>query len=261
MGGGGFTSSGADVSLDRYVAALPRVERPRMCLLPTASGDPEEQIARFFRAFDGLAELSHVSLFRLGTNPVPLREHLLAQDLIYVGGGSMVNLIAIWRAHGLDVTLREAWEQGTVLAGVSAGAMCWFEAGITRSHGGPVSAPALRLLPGSASVHRDSDPQRKDVYESSIRGGVSGGYAIDDGVGLLFDGTELKEAVSARTGSGACRMHLGPGESPQETELEVRVLTPPAEHDGSTPTAIAEFRAMRRLTQPGAGGRARGHRG
>src|ERR1044072_4053631 len=136
MGGGGFTSSWEDVPLGRYGAGLPRAERRKMCLLPTGSGDPEEQIGAFFRAFDGIGDLSHVSLFRLNSNPVPLREPLLAQDLIYVGGGSMVNLMAIWRAHGIDEVLREAWEQGTVLAGVSAGAMCWFEAGITDSWAG-----------------------------------------------------------------------------------------------------------------------------
>ena len=130
-----------------------------MCLLPTAGGDSEHQIRRFYETYgDRLCEPSHISLFRLGRKPVPLREHLLAQDAIYVGGGSMVNLLAIWRAQGLDAILREAWEAGVVLAGLSAGSMCWFEWGVTTSSGAPATAPGLGFLAGSNSVHHDSEP-------------------------------------------------------------------------------------------------------
>ena len=120
-----------------------------MCLLPTASGDPEAQIDRFYRAFEPLGcELSHVSLFRLGSHPLDLREHLLSRDVIYVGGGSMLNLLALWRVHGVDSLLAEAWQKGVALVGVSAGSMCWFEAGITRTRGAP--GPGDR--PGPAAV-------------------------------------------------------------------------------------------------------------
>ena len=126
--------------LDDYVLSLAPAREPRICLLPTAGGDSEEQIRRFSIAFgDRLCETSHVSLFRLGHRPVSLRDHLLSQHVIYVGGGSMINLLALWRAHGLDVILREAWQAGIVLAGLSAGSMCWFEHGITKSHGRPTA--------------------------------------------------------------------------------------------------------------------------
>ena len=133
-------------ALDDYVRSLAPAREPRICLLPTAGGDSEDQIRRFHMAFgDQLCETSYISLFRLGTRPVPLREHLLAQDVIYVGGGSMVNLLALWRAHGLDEILREAWQAGIVLAGLSAGSMCWFEYGVTKSVGPPGRHARARL--------------------------------------------------------------------------------------------------------------------
>ena len=141
MGGGGFTMDAANPALDDYILTLAPAREPRICLLPTAGGDSEDQIRRYHAAFDDLlCEPTHISLFRLGSHPVPLRDHLLAQDIIYVGGGSMVNLLALWRAHELDAILREAWQAGIVLAGLSAGSMCWFEWGITKSVGAPVPA-------------------------------------------------------------------------------------------------------------------------
>src|SRR5215203_1166737 len=157
MGGGGFSMEAEASVLDDYVLSLAPAREPRICLLPTAGGDSEEQIRRFRIAFgDRLCAPSVVSLFRLGREPVPLREHLLGQDVIYVGGGSMVNLLALWRAHGVDAILREAWQAGIVLAGLSAGSMCWFEAGITKGLGRPRPAAGLGFLPGSNSVHVDA---------------------------------------------------------------------------------------------------------
>jgi dipeptidase E len=118
MGGGGFTMEPGNPALDDYVRTLAPAREPRICLLPTAGGDSEDQIRRFQATFgDQLCEPTHISLFRLGSRPVPLREHLLAQDVIYVGGGSMINLLALWRAHGLDEILREAWQGGSCSPG------------------------------------------------------------------------------------------------------------------------------------------------
>ena len=114
---------------------------------------------------------------------------MLAQDIIYVGGGSMRNLLAIWQAHELDSLLIEAWEAGTVLAGLSAGAMCWFDGGITRSSGPPEPIDGLGLLQGSLTVHADGEPERLPVWLERMRdGALPGGWALDDGVGLLFGG-------------------------------------------------------------------------
>ncbi|MDP9294029.1 MAG: peptidase E, partial [Actinomycetota bacterium] len=173
VGGGGFTMESGNSALDDYVLSLAPVREPRVCLLPTAGGDSDDQIRRFYAAFgDRLCEPSHVSLFRLGDAPVPLPERLLAQDVIYVGGGSMVNLLALWRAHGLDVMLRDAWNAGVVLAGLSAGSMCWFEHGITKGGGAPAPAAGLGFLPGSNSVHYDGEPERRAVYLRAVQDGT-----------------------------------------------------------------------------------------
>ena len=226
MGGGGFSTSVADAPLEHYVAGLPAADHPAICLLPTASGDPDEQIDRFHSAFRGLGRLSHLSLFRLGTHPVDPREHLLAQDVIYVGGGSLANLLAIWRVHGLDETLREAWERGIVLCGVSAGSMCWFEHGITRSHGR--SRPARG--PWAASRQQLRPPRERPGPQGLLRGGgrstgCAPGYAVDDGVGLLFAGTDLVEVVSAREHARAHRIEERGGRL-VETPLVPRLLEP-----------------------------------
>ena len=145
MGGGGFAGPPGDPSLDRFVLSAARSPHPRICLLPTAGGDAEEQIRRFYSAFRHLpCEPTHVSLFRLGSERIDLRGVLLSQDVLYVGGGSLLNLLAVWRAHGADVILREAWEEGIVLGGISAGSMCWFEAGLTTSCGAPQTGARAR---------------------------------------------------------------------------------------------------------------------
>ena len=244
IGGGGFSGGrhGHDPALDRYVLDVAEPAYPRICLLPTASGDPEEQIQRFYRAFHELpCEPTHLSLFRLGVKPVDLRSLLLGQDVIYVGGGSLLNLLAIWRAHGLDSILREAWERGVVLGGISAGSMCWFAAGVTKSFGLPSPVGGLGFLPCSNSVHYRSEPDRRPCFLEAVRTeAVPPGYGVDDGAGLLFAGTDLVEVVSARPGAGAFWVDGG-----EETPLEAVHLAPvPAP---PVPLSIAEFREAGRM--------------
>jgi dipeptidase E len=242
MGGGGFSMEPENPALDDYVLSLAEAPIPRICLLPTASGDGEAQIRRFHATFgDRACEPMHISLFRLGIRPVPLLETLLAQDIVYVGGGSMLGLLAVWRALGLDEVLRECWEAGVVLAGISAGAMCWFEWGISTSLGYPEPAPGLGLLPGMLSVHADGEPARLPVCREAVAAGtVPPGWAADDGVALLFRDRELEDVVSSRPGRRALRIEPG-----SQTSLEPRVLAH-AERVG--PGAdIAEFRAVRAL--------------
>jgi len=143
MGGGGFTMEPSNPLLDDFVLSLARADEPRILFLPTASGDTSAQINAFKARFHGrLCVHEHVSLFRLRESRRSLQETIAHQDVIYVGGGSMRNLLALWRAHEVDDMLLRAWRSGTVLAGLSAGAMCWFQAGVTRSSGPPtVSMP------------------------------------------------------------------------------------------------------------------------
>src|SRR4051812_21559849 len=240
MGGGGFSASPGDPALDRYLLDVAERPQPRICLLPTASGDPEEQIQRLYRAYHDLpCEPTHLSLFRLGTKPVDLRTLLLGQDVIYAGGGSLLNLLAIWRAHGVDSILREAWERGVVLGGISAGSMCWFSAGVTKGYGLPRAVEGLGSLPASNSVHHPSEPERRPVFHEAVRcESVPPGYAVDDGVGLLFAGTDLVEAVSARPGGGAWWVDLHPARGAAgETPLHGPV---PPSQDAPPPLQIAE---------------------
>ena len=165
--GGGRLHDGAQQSAARRLRALARREHrePRILFLPTASGDTKAQINAFRARFAGRACVAeHLSLFRLRDSERSLEEIVAQQDAIYVGGGSMRNLLAIWRAHGLDRLLIGAWHRGTVLAGLSAGAMCWFEGGLTCSSGPPEPIAGLGLLPGSLTVHADGEPARLPVW-------------------------------------------------------------------------------------------------
>jgi peptidase E len=248
MGGGGFSSWFEDAALDLFALSLTRRATPRVCLLPTAGGDAEEQISRFYRFYGAHpCEPSHVPLFRLAGMGLDLRAHLMTQDLIYVGGGSMLNLLAIWRAHGLDQILRDAWRAGVVLCGLSAGSMCWFEQGITTSTGEPTPARGLGLLSGSNSVHWSSQPARRGAYRETIAAGMPAGYGVDDGCALLFKGTRLHEAVAARQECGAWRVELAADGSVVERPLDVRLL-PAVDTDGlgSIPADVVELRAVRR---------------
>ncbi len=203
MGGGGFSMEPENPRLDDYILSLARRRRPRVCFVPTASGDAEEHIAAFHAAFPGQrARATHLSLFR--RTIADLDGFLSKQDVIYVGGGSTANLLAVWRAHGLDRVLRAAWSAGTILCGLSAGSLCWFECGVTDSFG-PLAPlrDGLGLLPGSHCPHYDGEPGRRPLYRRLVAGGFPAGYAADDDVGLHFTGTELFRAVASRPGAKA----------------------------------------------------------
>jgi dipeptidase E len=215
MGGGGFTMEPDNPLLDDFVLGLSPVREPRILFLPTAAGDTTGLINAFHGRFgDRACTPTHLSLFRLAEVKRPLREIVLEQDIVYVGGGSMRNLLAIWHAHGLDELLVEAWRRGIVLAGLSAGAMCWFQGGVSRSGGGaPAPIEGLGLLPGSLTVHADGEPERLPVWLAGVRDGtLPGGWALDDGVGLQFAGTKPVRAVSSRPGAGGQRVDAIAGE-------------------------------------------------
>ena len=195
--------------LDDYVLSLAESERPRVCFMPSASGDADHYIVRFYRAFDASrCEPSHISLFRRDSGPDDFREHLLAQDLIYVGGGSVLSLLGVWRAHGIDEVLRAAYQAGVVLCGVSAGSLCWFEEGVTAFHGTAQAYEGLGLLPWSNTVHYDAERGRADEYRRRLLDGMRPGFAAEDGTALHFVDEGLHRSVASRLGARTFRMRV-----------------------------------------------------
>ena len=197
MGGGGFSMEPENPLLDAYVLSHARTRRPRVCFLGTAGGDAPTYAASFFRAFARHHDAVPVDLPLFDRQVRDLRSFLLAQDVVYVGGGNTANLLAVWHVHGLPAILREALDGGAVLCGISAGMNCWFQASTTDSFG-----PLFRRL----------------VEE----GALPPGYAADDGAALRFDaGGTLVEAVASRPDARA--YFVRPGE---EAPLPVRALGP-----------------------------------
>ncbi|MEP6639020.1 MAG: peptidase E [Chloroflexota bacterium] len=228
LGGGGFSMEPDNLLLDDHVLDLARAARgsarPRVCFLPTASGDAPSYVANFYAAFARRAEASHLALFI--RTEVDIEGFLLDQDVVYVGGGNTENMLAIWRLHGVDHALRRAWESGTVLTGLSAGSLCWFETGTTDSFGELAALSAgLGFLPGSHSPHYDAEPTRRPTYHRLVaEGALPAGYAADDGAALVFRGTTLAEVVSSRPVARGYRVERGPAGNAVETELPTRFL-------------------------------------
>ena len=248
MGGGGFTMQDRSTALDRLVLTLTGKPVPSICFLPTASGDGRDQTTHFYERYsDWPCQPSVLSLFHLGRDRIDPRSHLLAQDAIYVGGGSMRNMLAVWREHGLEDVMRSAWERGIVLAGLSAGAMCWFEGGITMSGGAPRPAAGLGLLDGSLSVHLDGEPERLPAYRHAVGGGeLPGGYALDDCAALLMAGTALSACVASRPGARVVRVEADGEGGTSERALEVRVLPGAvAAEEPMRDRGVAELRELR----------------
>jgi dipeptidase E len=224
LGGGGFSMEPENSLLDNFILGLTGKQKPKVCFVPTASGDAPGYVVRFYQAFPaGRAEASWLGLCPR-TEP-DLREFVLSQDVIYVGGGSTVNMLAVWRAHGLDAILREAWDAGVVLCGVSAGALCWFESGSTDSFGSGLSPlrDCLGFLPGSFCPHYDGEAERRPTYHQFIADGLPDGYAADDSAALHFAGTELVEVLSSQPNAQAYRVERH-GDSVTETPLAARFL-------------------------------------
>jgi peptidase E len=230
----GFHSSGRG-DLDwrpgpvyRFAAELAGAARaPRLCFVSTATGDQRDYLAATYAAFAGSdPRVSHLALFPM-PNVEDVRAHLLGQDVIWVTGGSVVNLMAVWRAHGLDRILWECWQAGVVLGGTSAGSLCWHVGGTTDSFGPELRrfTDGLGWLPYSNGVHYDAELQRRPLLHQLIKDEVlPGGYATDNGVGLVYRGTELVEAVSEVDGAAAYEVTLADGVV-AETRIEPRRLT------------------------------------
>lgn len=213
--------------LIRYALELTEAARPKLCFVSTATGDNDVVVRACYAACAGEAvEPSHLSLFAM-PNVDDVRAHLLSQDAIWVGGGSVANLLAVWRVHGLDTVFAKAWEAGVLLGGVSAGSICWHVGGTTDSFGPELRAVTngLGLLPYGNGVHYDSEPQRRPLLQRLVASGeLPRSYATDDGTGLHYVGTKLSEAVSELPGRSAWRVDPDGAGGVTEVALPTRLL-------------------------------------
>jgi peptidase E len=206
------------VPLEDYWLGLTGAERPRVLVVPTAVADAAEPTLSIVSQLHHRAEVSFVQFFPWP--PADLHELALAQDAIYVSGGNTANALAIWRVHGFDAILREAWGNGALLCGWSAGMICWFEASVTDSFGPALAGmrDGLGFLPGSACPHYDGEGRRRPVYTSLVRDGFPPGIACDDAAAALYEGTSLVEIVAREPGARAYRVGPG-GEEPLDARL------------------------------------------
>ena len=215
--------------LTEYAIDLAGVDgrAPKVCFLATALGDNPFILRCFYEAaiLRGLAP-SHISVFGM-PNVEDVTAHLVDQDVIWVWGGSVAGLLAMWSMHGIDASMRTAWEQGVVLTGVSAGSICWHVGGTTDSFG-PELRPVtngLGLVPFSNGVHYDSEEQRRPLFQGLVADGtLPDGYATDDGVGVLYRGQEFVEAVTELDGKHAFFVERQADGTARETTLETRLL-------------------------------------
>jgi peptidase E len=200
MGGGGFSMEPENPLLDLYIISLARSQPAKVCFVPTASGDVQSYLQKFYSAFSMLECLpSHLSLFDPPTTD--LRSFVMEKDIIYVGGGNTRNLLVLWREWGLDKIFYDAGQAGIVLSGISAGSICWFEEGVTDSFSKSDLRPlhCLGFLSGSNCPHYDGEPLRRPTYQELIRQGkLKSGYGVDDSAALHFVDGELVKVVSSR---------------------------------------------------------------
>ncbi|OUZ38269.1 Type 1 glutamine amidotransferase-like domain-containing protein [Solibacillus kalamii] len=221
MGGGGFSMEPDNPLLDRYILKQAKTANPKICFLPTASGDSEQYISRFYSFFnDQNCEPSHLSLFNPPSRD--LESFVLEKDILYVGGGNTKNLLALWKEWGLDSILRKAWEEGVILAGLSAGAICWFEQGVTDSYGdGLEPIHCLGFLKGSNCPHYDGETERRPAYHKLMETNkLHSGIALDDGVAIHYKEQEIHKIVSSRPNAKAYSVSLEKGLIERELHAE-----------------------------------------
>jgi dipeptidase E len=203
VGGGGLAAEPENPALELYLLAQTRKRNPSVCFIPTATGDAPTYIAKFYAAYSRLrCRPTHLPFFE---RTPKLRELILAQDLIYVGGGNTNSMLAVWREWQLPRFLREAWNAGTVLAGVSAGAIGWFQAGVTDSWAGDLAPLAcLGWLSGACCPHYDGEAERRPAAHDFVaKGLIPKTLALDDGAGAHFVGRKLARIVRWRPNAGA----------------------------------------------------------
>ncbi|MBI4899990.1 MAG: peptidase E [Actinobacteria bacterium] len=226
LGGGGFSTLDEASAIDTHLLSLTGQDQPKVCFVPTASGDADPYIDRFLAAFSGRAQTSVLSLFCHDPWGYQDPALLLDQDVVYVGGGSTANLLSVWRLHGLPELFMPALTPARIVPFAAAvRSNCWFEASSTDSYGplAPLS-DGIGFLAGSACPHYLEEPGRREKYLGWVGdGALPEGYAVDQHVALVFRDGRLVEAVAESQDHAAYRVERGP-EGAQEVALPVRVL-------------------------------------
>lgn len=208
MGGGGFSMEPENPLLDSYILNQSGKTTPKICFVPTASGDADSYITKFYSFFEmHPCQPSHLSLFKPPTKD--LESFILDKDIIYVGGGNTKNLLALWKEWGLDQIMKKAWEQGILLAGLSAGSICWFEQGVTDSYGDELEPlECLGFLKGSHCPHYDGEAERRPAYQRLVASNkIKPGIAADDGAAIHYIDQEVRRIVSSRPHAKAYKVH------------------------------------------------------
>jgi dipeptidase E len=224
MGGGGFSMEPENLLLDQYVLNQTEKSNPKICFVPTASGESQEYILNFYKAFENFTcRPTYLSLFRPPTSD--LEDFILEKDVFYVGGGNTKSMLALWREWGLDRVFRKAWESGIILTGLSAGAICWFEQGVTDSVPGILGPlKCVGLLKGSFCPHYDGEQNRRPAYQHLVsRGEVLSGYAADDGVAFHYIDNGISQVVSSRPEAKGYRVEKT-ADAFEESEMRTQFL-------------------------------------
>ncbi|MGD6781402.1 Type 1 glutamine amidotransferase-like domain-containing protein [Sutcliffiella horikoshii] len=209
LGGGGFSMEPENPLLDHYILQQSGKTTPKICFIPTASGDADNYIARFYQFFEKEeCVTSHLSLFNPPTRN--FEAFLLDKDIIYVGGGNTRNLLILWREWGLDVILKKAYDKGVLLAGISAGSICWFQEGVTDSFGDVLEPiQCLGFIEGSNCPHYDGEVKRRPSYKEMVANkNIIPGIATDDGVALHYVNNKLEHIVSSRPSAKAYKVYF-----------------------------------------------------
>lgn len=223
MGGGGFSMEPGNLLLDQFFFSLAEKQKPNVCFIGTASGDAQGYIDRFYDYMkDHDVTPSHLSLFKAPVGP--LRDYVLSKDVIYVGGGNTRNLMTLWKEWGLDKILWEAYNNGVVLGGLSAGGLCWFEEGVTDSIPGSLTKlSCMNILKGSFCPHFDGEAERRPSYHDLVLNGLKSGYACDDSAAVYFENEVLVESVSSVTTASSYYVKNDGGKI-QEEKIPTRYL-------------------------------------
>lgn len=233
FGGGGFSMEDTPV-LEDYILRACKKDNPSICLVPTACGDADGYTLQFYRRFAS-TNCRPTDLQLVQREVTDLEDFACSQDIIYVGGGNTANMLAMWRAHGFDQALKAALSAGTLLTGLSAGSICWFEEGVTDSFGTMLQPmDCLGFLSGSNCPHYDGEADRRPAYHRFVKAGMLGGYAADDGVGLHFIDGSLRHVVSSRPDAKGYKVELQ-GDTVVEAPLATQFLGCPTGQQGGEP--------------------------